>query len=245
MFIVMPFLALIYLYVWSALVKSSLVVIASSFHWFWIIDGKQPHERTYALACGKLSGTVFEISRAYMFFWPEYEGKSSWEKGFINNKKGCDANLVSLGFELLWPSMEPAYSMEIRPGFISVSLYPGPTREVNAASMIDFIIRQRKVSDDQRDNFDEALGLFYELHATDSSYIAQGRVALYWTDAKAAEQVIIECKFMREDEPYTCDQKWINDGIGSTVSIYYQAYMVSNWKIIKRDIDQFIDVHKK
>lgn len=180
-----------------------------------------------------------------MFFWPEYEGKSSWEKGFINNKKGCDANLVSLGFELLWPSMEPAYSMEIRPGFISVSLYPGPTREVNAASMIDFIIRQRKVSDDQRDNFDEALGLFYELNATDSGYIGQGRVSLYWTDAKAAEQVIIECKFIREDEPYTCDQKWINDGIGSTVSIYYQAYMVSNWKIIKRDIDQFIDVHKK
>ena len=245
MFIVMPFSALIYLYIWSALVKSSLVVIASSFQWFWIIDGKQPHERTYALACGKLSGTVFEISKAYMFFWPEYEGKSSWEKGFINNKKGCDANLVSLGFELLWPSMEPAYSMEIRPGFISVSLYPGPTREVNAASMIDYIIGQRKVSDDQRSNFDKKLGLFYELHATNSGYIGQGRVALYWTDAKVTEQAIIECSFMFEDEPYMCTQKWVDDGVGSIVYIYYQAAMIVEWKSIKKDVDQFINAHKK
>ncbi len=245
MFIVMPFLALIYLYVWSALVKSSLVVIASSFHWFWIIDGKQPHERSYALACGKLSGTVFEISRAYMFFWPEYEGKSSWEKGFINNKKGCDANLVSLGFELLWPSMEPAYSMEVRPGFISVSLYPGPTREVSAASMIDFIIRQRKVSDDQRGNFDKELGLFYALHATDSSYIGQGRIALYWTDAKATKQVIVECSYILKDEPYMCHQKWVNDGIGSVVDIYYLPGMIKEWKAMRKDIDLFIDNHKK
>lgn len=245
MFIVMPFFAFIYLYVWSALVKSVLVVAASSFHWFWIIDDKQPHERTYARACGKLSGTVFEISRAYMFFWPEYEGKSSWEKGFTDNKKGCDANLVSLGFELLWPGMEPAYSMEIRPGFISVSLYPSPRREVNAASMIDYIIRQRKVSDDQRDNFDEPLGLFYELNATDSSYIGEGRVALYWTDVKAAEQVIIECSYIPRDEPYMCNQIWINDGVGSIVKIYYLAEMIKEWRGMKKDIDLFIDNHKK
>ncbi len=111
--------------------------------------------------------------------------------------------------------------------------------------MIDYIVRQRKVADDQRDNFDEALGLFYELNATDSGYIGQGRVSLYWTDAKAAEQVIIECKFMREDEPYTCTQKWVNDGIGSIVYVYYQAAMIVEWKSIKKDIDQFVNTHKK
>lgn len=245
MFIVMPFFAFIYLYVWSALVKSVLVVAASSFHWFWIIDDKQPHERTYARACGKLSGTVFEISRAYMFFWPEYEGKSSWEKGFTDNKKGCDANLTSLDFQLLWPSMEPAYTMGIRPGFINVSLYPGPTREVNAASMIDFILRQRMVAGDQRGRFDETLGLFYELHAAVPSYLDKGRVALYWTDAEAVEQVIIECVFIQDVELYRCDQKWVNDGIGSTVDIYYSPEMIKEWKSIKKDVDRFITEHRK
>lgn len=245
MFMFMPYVALVYIYIWSVLVRLVLGYVVSGFQPLWSVDGKLPHERTYALACGKLSGTVFEISRAYMFFWPEYEGKSSWEKGFIHNKKGCDANLVTLDFQLLWPSMEPAYTMEIRPGFINVSLHPGPTRERGAASMIDYIIRQRKVADNQRGQFDEKLGLFYELHGTDSGAIGNGRVALYWTDATAAEQVIIECDFIFKDKPYMCNQKWVRDGIGSIVNIYYPPEMIGEWKLMKKDIDQFIDDHKK
>lgn len=245
MFIVMPLFAFIYLYVWSALVKSVLVVAASSVHWFWIIDDKQPHESTYARACGKLSGTVVEISRAYMFFWPEYEGKSSWEKGFGDNKKGCDANLTSLDFQLLWPSMEPAYTMEIRPGFINVSLYPVPNRVRDARSIIDYIIRDRQRVEDQRGKVDKQLGLFYALHAAVPSYLDKGRVALYWTDAEAVEQVIIECVFIQDVEPYRCDQKWVNDGIGSTVNIYYSPEMIKEWKRIKKDVDRCITEHRK
>jgi hypothetical protein len=60
------------------------------------------------VVCGKLNGHVIEVSRDYFAFWPEYEGKSSWEKGFIHNKKGCDANLVSVPMVMTWPGMLPA-----------------------------------------------------------------------------------------------------------------------------------------
>ncbi len=245
MFIIMPFMALVYTYIWTVLIKWIVLIAGYFFSWLLIVDGKQPHERAYALACGKLSGTVFEISRAYMFFWPEYEGKSSWEKGFTNNKKGCDANLTSLDFQLLWPSMEPAYTMEMRPGFINVSLYPAQNRVLDARFMIDYIIKDRQVADDQRGKFNEQLGLFYELYATVPSYLDQGRVALYWTDAEAIEQVIIECIFIQDVEPYRCDQKWMNDGIGSTVDIYYSPEMIKEWKNIKKDVDRFLAEHKK
>ena len=58
------------------------------------------------VTCGVISGTVLEVSRKYIMFWPEYEGKSSWEKGFIFNKKGCDANLRALDLTVSWPGFQ-------------------------------------------------------------------------------------------------------------------------------------------
>lgn len=57
MFIVMPFMALVYTYIWTVLIKWIVLIAGYFFSWLLIVDDKQPHERTYALACGKLSGT--------------------------------------------------------------------------------------------------------------------------------------------------------------------------------------------
>lgn len=57
--------------------------------------------------CGKISGYVLRYPKAYVKYWPEYEGKSSWEPGFIHNKKGCGANLRSLTMMMSWPEMKP------------------------------------------------------------------------------------------------------------------------------------------
>lgn len=51
----------------------------------------------------------------HLLFWAEYEGKSSWKVGFIDNKKGCDANLTLLTLEMLWPSMKPYPKLEYGP----------------------------------------------------------------------------------------------------------------------------------
>ena len=56
--------------------------------------------------CGKISGYVLRYPKAYVKYWPEYEGKSSWEPGFIHNKKGCGANLRSLTMMMSWPEMK-------------------------------------------------------------------------------------------------------------------------------------------
>lgn len=40
------------------------------------------------IVCGRMANVTVEISRRYVIFWPEYEGKSSWEDGFFLIKKG-------------------------------------------------------------------------------------------------------------------------------------------------------------
>lgn len=37
------------------------------------------------VACGMISGFVIELTGKYIVFWPEYEGKNSWDKDFILN----------------------------------------------------------------------------------------------------------------------------------------------------------------
>ena len=64
--------------------------------------------------CGKISGYVLRYPRDYVSYWPEYEGKSSWEVGFNENKKGCGANLRTLTLVMSWPDMKSARSMNTR-----------------------------------------------------------------------------------------------------------------------------------
>jgi len=85
--------------------------------------------------CGKLSGTVIEVPRKYILLWPEYEGKSSWEKGFTKNKKGCDANLTSITMTMSWPELLPLslaeFSAQRRSDFNGIVLSLKPTRVKN------------------------------------------------------------------------------------------------------------------
>lgn len=84
------------------------------------------------MVCGKISGVVYELPRKYVIYWPEYEGKSSWEPGFTNNKKGCGANLVSLYMAMSWPEMQPvSYGEATSFSFdgISVAIEPWPHGE--------------------------------------------------------------------------------------------------------------------
>ena len=111
-------LVTLYALMWNSLRACAglvLVLCVSSIGWFVYVvlselPGKQIREAAKRAAepktiCGKIAGVVYEFPKAYGYLWAEYEGKSSWEAGFINNKKGCDANFVSVPLAVTWPQM--------------------------------------------------------------------------------------------------------------------------------------------
>lgn len=242
---VMLFVALVYTYVWSVVVK--LVFIFLWYFFAWDIDTRPPNERTYSLACGMLSGTVFEVSRAYIYFWPEYEGKSSWEKGFENNKKGCGAHFTTLSLEVIWPSMTPAYTLEFgekrTPGYLNILIDPVEISGAGSSTLIDTSLDYFNVRSDQRGQFNESLGLFYSLHG--QNIIRDKRLAVYWEKNGLSTDVVIHCSFIRMEELYTCTQIWLKIDIKSYIRVDYAPTMLSNWKSIKNDVEHFIDAHKK
>lgn len=242
---VMLFVALVYTYVWSVVVK--LVFIFLWYFFAWDIDTRPPNERTYSLACGMLSGTVFEVSRAYIYFWPEYEGKSSWEKGFENNKKGCGANLVSLNLQMLWPSMEPAYTLEFgatrTPGYLNVQLEPLAGKNLESNRWTHWFLKLRQVPMNRRDKFDSSLGLFYDTQAR--NILGYERVEVFWTGQGKPNQVVIECDFLHEGVLDSCEQIWRHRGVGALVKVDYAPDMKKHWKQIKQDVDRFVNDHKK
>lgn len=68
---------------------------------------------------------------------------------------------------------------------------------------------------------------------------------LYWTAVESPEQVIMGCRISASDKPYACQQQWLNDSIGSIVSVSDDSALKKQWKQIKVDIDRFIDGLKK
>jgi len=97
--------------VWGALriFSGVIVVLLGSYFVFAVVISK-PWETVERVpvdpkVCGRMSGVVYEFLRGYVVYWPEYEGKSSWEVGFIENKKGCSANFVSLYMAMSLPEL--------------------------------------------------------------------------------------------------------------------------------------------
>ena len=111
-------LVTLYALMWNSLRACAglvLVLCVGSIGWFAYVGlselpGKQIREAAKRAAepktiCGKIAGVIYEFPKAYGFLWAEYEGKSSWEVGFVDNKKGCDANFVSVPLAMTWPEM--------------------------------------------------------------------------------------------------------------------------------------------
>lgn len=247
MFIIMPLVALVYTYVWSVVIKWLSLLIGYLISRLLVFDASLPNEIAYELACGRLGGHAFEFSTAYIFFWPEYEGKSSWEKGFINNKKGCDANFATLSLQTLWPTMEPAYTLEFgdnrTPGYLNVLIDPielsGEEPEDTTQATFEYF----NVPIDQREQFDESLGLFYTLHG--ENFLRTSRRAVYWPKERLGNNTVIDCSFIRLTELYSCNQTWLKRDISSHIRVDYASAMLPNWQSIQADVERFIDAHKK
>ncbi|WP_226456043.1 hypothetical protein [Pseudomonas sp. AF03-9] len=148
--------------------------------------------------CGKISGTVIEVPRHYVLFWPEYEGKSSWEKGFTENKKGCDANFSSLSMPLTWPELRSVSTDEYTK--IPYGEFQGVVLTLESASfvdghlekMIDALLDEPASALEYLDNYRETSGLYFQ--ERDNEYMPGVINGYYWLRKAGQVPLVFSCQ---------------------------------------------------
>ena len=237
----MLFFLLFYIYVVAMITKAIVV-----FMWPFLVAYTYiltMEYKTYPVICGALSGVKLNVSEAYITSWLNFGGGRYLEKDSSLYRAACEVDFTHLSLDLFWPGMQHAYTLKTRPGYMNISLAPSPVRGKDAALWVDTVIKLSHVGDNQRDKFDMSLGLYYELHA-ETIGRAESRT-LYWTAVESPEHVVIGCRMSASGKPYSCQQQWLNDSIGSIVSVSYESVLKKEWRQIKNDIDRFIDGLKK
>lgn len=193
------------------------------------------------MVCGKISGVVYELPRKYVIYWPEYEGKSSWEPGFINNKKGCDANLVSLYMAMTWPEMQPvSYGEATSFSFdgISVAIEPWLHGEAGLRRQLQHYLRETPVAEIKAAKFNQDLGLNF-LVGVDSAFPSQ-RKGFFWLESKGRMQYIGYCNWVEHKASYSrCYLEFLMPGESAVVNVEFLWGRLEEWRGIASRVGEF------
>lgn len=116
--------------------------------------------------CGKISGVTFEFSREYLFFLPDYEGRSQWDPRFLENEQGCNANLSSLSLAMSWPELLPVQPYQVFSNGLDfdgliVTVRPWRSGQADLSERLDFYLEGASTEERNRVEYVERLGLYY------------------------------------------------------------------------------------
>lgn len=196
------------------------------------------------MVCGKLNGYVVEVLRRYLHLPPEYEGKSAWEGGFIHNKTGCDADLVSLSMVMTWPEMMPAnrtaYLMRAHE-FEGLSVHLEPLRRSNGDLRYRLERRLEKTSseDVKKTIFLKELDLYF-VRGNDRIF-TESLNGYYWREEEGGVPIVFECLWSNlEKRFYTCEGTFAFAEVGSLVEVRFTPEKIKEWKEIVGAIKGFI-----
>ncbi|MCK1785108.1 hypothetical protein L9Z73_12345 [Pseudomonas sp. TNT11] len=195
--------------------------------------------------CGKISGNVIEVPRSAVLFWPEYEGKSTWEKGFTENKKGCDANFTSLSMPLTWPDFSSVSTDEytrIPYGeFQGLVLTLEPTTATH--DDLDYMMRNvwetNPVDVEKVSGYEESLGLYFK----DREYRFYPEIIdrYYWQRSAGKVPVVFSCRRQKVKKEFSiCTGYFVIEKIGALAKIDIAPSKLKEWPAIVSATTDFV-----
>ena len=198
------------------------------------------------MVCGMISNTIIEVPREYIVFWPEYEGKSSWEKGFTSNIKGCDAKLLALQVAASWPEFKPMRPSEY---FVSGSSFSGVKVSISPTSRegddmkywLDALPKPGRLSTsgDQNKYYDESLGLFF-VDSNDGA-IPEIINRYYWAEKSGVVPAVFECYRSRKgNDFYSCSGYFIFKDLDCFVRLDFSPEKLVYWQKIITKTKSFL-----
>ncbi|WP_434518411.1 hypothetical protein [Pseudomonas sp. NFX1] len=214
------------------------IVFGVVFSESWEVKGRRVVD---PMVCGKLSGLVYEFPREYMIYWPEYEGKSSWEPGFTENKKGCDANLVSLYMAMSWPEIKPVSFGEATSfSFtgVTTAIEPWVHGEAGLKKVLDVYLRATPVSVVEQATYDKHV----ELHHVEgvNSALPNHKEDYYWAQEGGRVKYVIACvRGYRGGESF-CSLKFLLADKRALVSLRFLRSQLKEWKRVASAVEGFI-----
>ena len=198
------------------------------------------------VTCGMISGTVIEVPRKYIMFWPEYEGKSSWDKDSVFNKKGCDANLVSLGLTVSLPGFNVVSASDYFMGqslspILDIAITPLVRQEGFMRSRLDALtgVLKGEILEQEGGGYDEVLELFF-VERRDSVF-KDLMNRYYWLKKNDEILIVFECYRTRvSTDFYSCDGSFLLGEIGAFVKIKFPFGELERWQELVWGAKKFI-----
>lgn len=198
------------------------------------------------VVCGMISGRVLEVPRKYIMLWPEYEGKSSWDKDSFLNKKGCDANLVSLGLTVSLPDFNVVSASDYFMGqslspVLDIAITPLVGQEGFMRSRLDAHtgVLKGEILEQEGGRYDEVLGLFF-VERRDPVFKDLIN-HYYWLRKNDEILIVFECYRTRvSTDFYSCDGSFLLGEIGAFVKIKFPFGELERWQELVWGTEKFI-----
>ncbi|MGE7956144.1 hypothetical protein ACQKQA_06000 [Pseudomonas sp. NPDC089530] len=194
--------------------------------------------------CGRLSGKTLVVPRNYVVFWAEYEGASTWDKNRAQNKKGCDAELVSLPLVMTWPQLQPAKQSEyFRDGLkfdgLEVVLAPTGAEAFDLRTRLDALLGYGQGESIAPPAYAEELGLYF-VTRQDKTF-PDVLNAYYWKEQGGQVQAIFECLGNRGGSGYyNCREEFVLNELEALLKVGFTPEKLKDWKRIESSVKEFV-----
>ncbi|HDS1736227.1 hypothetical protein [Pseudomonas sp. BP8] len=200
------------------------------------------------IVCGRMSGVVYQFPRLYFPFWPEYEGKSSFDPDFGSNKKGCKANFSSIFLSMSWPALSPADdSWVFRQGLehegLLVSMSPIVAREGDLRNTLDWLLGKPVQEVLANTAYDEVAKLYrVEMH---DRVFEDNKKLIYWGDSLEEVTSVGFCDWRpREPNYYSCHMSYVVFG-DVLVEVIMRPDKLGSWSLIMQSLKDFLVESRK
>ncbi|NIX92186.1 hypothetical protein HCG45_05450 [Pseudomonas fulva] len=194
------------------------------------------------IVCGRFSGETYDFPLLYFPLWPEYKGRSSFDPGFIYNKKGCGADFSSVALSMTWPELAPADdSWFFQQGLEHEGLLVEATQVGSVPGhldrRLDFLLRHSPGKALESATYNKLIGLFW-LEVEAASF-AQNKRVVYWDKGANGTRLLIACDWRaRTSSYYSCQMSFIAFG-----EIFIDVTMLpdklSQWREVRNSIEEF------
>ena len=253
-------LVTLYALMWNSLRACAglvLVLCVSSIGWFVYVGlselpGKQIREAAKRAAapktlCGKIAGVVYEFPKAYEHLWAEYEGKSSWEVGFVDNKKGCDANFVSVPLAITWPEMAAAsYSEASKFSFNGLLVQIVPNRHGANYLNNELTYLLSKTPREALVNAKYNYRLNLNFIRGGSTWFSEGEQGVFWREDNGVLRYVGSCEWLEQRQAYSrCLLYFLTSERGGVVSVEFLWGRIKDWESIAVSVKEYIKNHIK
>ncbi|NNB43653.1 hypothetical protein RBU55_20810 [Pseudomonas chlororaphis subsp. aurantiaca] len=194
--------------------------------------------------CGRLSGKTIVLPRSYVVFWPEYEGASTWDKNSVHNKKGCEAELVSLPLVMTWPQLQPAKQSEyFRDGLrfdgLEVVIAPVEIEAFDLRTRLGALLGYAQGESIDVPAYIEGPGLYFVEHK-DRTFpgVVNG---YYWKEEGGKVETVFECLGSKGGQGYyNCRGEFVLNELDVLVKVGFTPEKLKDWNLIESSVSEFI-----